>query len=281
MPQNATLFQFFLAVTVALLGSASTHSCATFATPFVPMQLLWLISRNYCYENRLRQTCCSWERATLVVARSQRQPVFILLCGLRKAMVILRSEATKNLQSLPRPRERHREGGLRNCNSRRLNSYDIPHILFVKSPVAYTVTAVRHIAFPAGREHEHEFHSVLERGVGTWRGDPDRSSRPGIHGGRRDLRGHADLQRQDLPPRRPHPAALPLTRLHPPRSRANGSRDGGPDRRGRRAQPRQAGRRRRPAHPPLRDPRQGPSRVVGGWRTGRHPRLRSRLRRVL
>ena len=42
--------------------------------------------------------------ATLVVARSRRQPVFIPLCGLRNAMVILRSAATKNLQSLPRRR---------------------------------------------------------------------------------------------------------------------------------------------------------------------------------
>ena len=42
--------------------------------------------------------------ATLVVARSQRQPVFIPLCGLRNAMVILRSAATKNLQSLPHRR---------------------------------------------------------------------------------------------------------------------------------------------------------------------------------
>ena len=103
---------------------------------------------------------------TLVVARSRRQPVFILLCGLRKAMVILRSEATKNLQSLPRP-GRDTERGSSQCNSRGLNSYDIPHMLFAESLLAYTVSTVRHIAFPAGREHEHEFHSLLERGVGT------------------------------------------------------------------------------------------------------------------
>ena len=48
--------------------------------------------------------------ATLVVAPSRRQPFFIPLCDLRKAMVILRSAATKNLQSHPRRGERHREG---------------------------------------------------------------------------------------------------------------------------------------------------------------------------
>ena len=52
--------------------------------------------------------------ATLVVARSRRQPVFIPLCGLRNAMVILRSAATKNLQSLPRRADRGRQE--RNCS---------------------------------------------------------------------------------------------------------------------------------------------------------------------
>ena len=61
--QNATkchkmphFFDFFV-VTPILLGSASTHSCATLSTQSVQMRLLWLISRNCCYENRLRQTC--------------------------------------------------------------------------------------------------------------------------------------------------------------------------------------------------------------------------------
>ena len=50
--------------------------------------------------------------ATLVVARSRRQPVFIPLCGLCNAMVILRSAATKNLQSLPRRADRGRQNGI-------------------------------------------------------------------------------------------------------------------------------------------------------------------------
>ena len=68
--------------------------------------------------------------ATLVVARSRRQPVFILLCGLRKAMVILRSEATKNLQSLPR-RGRDTERGvfaMQLTGTEQLRYPQIPHL---------------------------------------------------------------------------------------------------------------------------------------------------------
>ena len=44
---------------------------------------------------------------------------------------------------------------------------NIPHILFVESPLAYTGSTVRRYGFPAGRELEHEFHSLLEWEVGT------------------------------------------------------------------------------------------------------------------
>ena len=85
---------------------------------------------------------------------------------------------------------------------------------------------------------------------GEWvpgEGDPDRSSRPGIHGGRRDLRGHADLQRQDLPPRdhiRRLYRSLDYIRLDPGLSEEE---MGALTEEAVRAQPRQAGHRRRPA----------------------------------
>ena len=93
--------------------------CRHFHLPWCRWQPAWLIAMKIGHVKPV-------VGATLVVARSRRQPVFIPLCGLRNAMVIPRSAATKNLQSLPRRRrdflsqslpptgERHREGGLRN-----------------------------------------------------------------------------------------------------------------------------------------------------------------------
>ena len=71
--------------------------CRHFHLPWCRWQPAWLIAMKIGSGKPV-------VGATLVVARSRRQPVFIPLCGLRNAMVILRSAATKNLQSLPRRR---------------------------------------------------------------------------------------------------------------------------------------------------------------------------------
>ena len=73
--------------------------CRHFHLPWCRWQPAWLIAMKIGHGKPV-------VGATLVVARSRRQPVFIPLCGLCKAMVILRSAATKNLQSLSPPTER-------------------------------------------------------------------------------------------------------------------------------------------------------------------------------
>ena len=87
-------------------SSATAGSRVTSAEPtpiFIPRwQPAWLIAMKIGHGKPV-------VGATLVVARSRRQPVFIPLCGLRNAMVILRSAATKNLQSLPRRADRGRQ----------------------------------------------------------------------------------------------------------------------------------------------------------------------------
>ena len=79
--------------------------CRHFHLPWCRWQPAWLIAMKIGSGKPV-------VGATLVVARSRRQPVFIPLCGLRNAMVILRSAATKNLQSLPRRADRGRQNGI-------------------------------------------------------------------------------------------------------------------------------------------------------------------------
>ena len=76
--------------------------CRHFHLPWCRWQPAWLIAMKIGHVKPV-------VGATLVVARSRRQPVFIPLCGLRNAMVIPRSAATKNLQSLPRRADRGRQ----------------------------------------------------------------------------------------------------------------------------------------------------------------------------